>query len=184
MGMIAIGAGGIDAAVVMAGHPFAMTTPRVVGVEIQGALPEWVQSKDIILELLRRRGVRGGVGSVFEFYGAGLATLSATDRATIANMIAELGATGAVFPSDERTREWLVYQGREGDFRQMTADESAAYDETEVIDLGALVPLIAKPQSPGNVVPVSEIEGPRPRRSAWGARSTRRTLTWQSWPRS
>ena len=159
MGMIAIGAGGIDAAVVMAGYPFAMTTPSVVGVELQGALPEWVQSKDIILELLRRRGVRGGVGSVFEFYGAGLATLSATDRATIANMIAELGATGAVFPSDERTREWLVYQGREGDFVELTADMGAVYDETEVIDLGALVPLIAKPQSPGNVVPVSEIEG-------------------------
>jgi aconitate hydratase len=159
MGMIAIGAGGLDVAVVMAGHPFVMEAPSVVGVRLTGHLPPWVQSKDIILELLRRRGVRGGVGRIFEFYGPGLDTLAATERATIANMIAELGATAAVFPSDERTREWMRYQGRDSDWLELVADDGAAYDEREEIDLAALEPLIATPQSPGNVVPVREVEG-------------------------
>ena len=159
MSMIAVGAGGLDVAVAMAGHPFAMEAPRVVGVELQNRLPDWVEPKDVILELLRRRGVRGGLGRFFEFFGPGVATLSTTDRATIANMIAELGATGAVFPSDERTLEWLRYQAREQDYIPLSAEPHATYEEYETIDLAELEPLIAKPQSPGNVVPVRELEG-------------------------
>jgi aconitate hydratase len=130
-----------------------------VGVELRGKLPSWVQSKDIILELLRRYGVRGGLGRVFEFAGEGVATLSVTDRGTICNMITELGATAAVFPSDEQTREWLAAQRREDDYVPLAADPDASYDEDEVIDLSELEPLIAKPTSPGNVVPVREIAG-------------------------
>jgi aconitate hydratase len=159
MSMIAVGAGGLDVAVAMAGHPFALEAPRVVGVELQNRLPDWVEPKDVILELLRRRGVRGGLGRFFEFFGPGVATLSTTDRATIANMIAELGATGAVFPSDERTLEWLRYQAREQDYIPLSAEPHATYEEYETIDLAKLEPLIAKPQSPGNVVPVRELEG-------------------------
>lgn len=143
----------------MAGYPFSMEAPRVVGVELQNGLPDWVEPKDVILELLRRRGVRGGLGRFFEFFGPGVATLSTTDRATIANMIAELGATGAVFPSDERTLEWLRYQAREQDYIPLSAEPHATYEEYETIDLAELEPLIAKPQSPGNVVPVRELVG-------------------------
>jgi aconitate hydratase len=159
LGMFAVGAGGLDAAVAMAGHGFSLECPRVVGVELRGALPGWVQSKDIILELLRRYGVRGGVGRVFEFTGEGVSALSVTDRGTICNMITELGATAAVFPSDERTREWLEAQRREDDFVPLAADEEAEYDEDEVIELAELEPLIAEPSSPGNVVPVREVAG-------------------------
>ncbi|MDQ4126991.1 MAG: aconitate hydratase, partial [Actinomycetota bacterium] len=159
LGMFAVGAGGLDVAVAMAGYGFSMECPVVVGVELRGELPGWVQSKDIILELLRRYGVRGGVGRVFEFVGEGVPDLSVTDRGTICNMITELGATAAVFPSDERVREWLAAQRREADHVPLAADPDAHYEEDEVIDLSELEPLIAKPTSPGNVVPVREVAG-------------------------
>jgi aconitate hydratase len=159
LGMFAVGAGGLDVAVAMAGHGFSVECPKIVGVELGGRLPAWVQSKDIILELLRRYGVRGGVGRVFEFTGEGVSALSVTDRGTICNMITELGATAALFPSDEQTRKWLEAQRREDDYVPLAADSDASYDETEVIGLPELEPLIAKPTSPGNVVPVREVAG-------------------------
>jgi predicted aconitate hydratase len=157
--MFAVGAGGLDVAVAMAGYGFSLECPKVVGVELRGELPDWVQSKDVILELLRRYGVRGGLGRVFEFVGEGVAALSVTERGTICNMITELGATAAVFPSDERVREWLAAQRREEDYVSLVAEPDASYDEVEVVDLSELEPLIAKPTSPGNVVPVREISG-------------------------
>jgi aconitate hydratase len=159
LGSIAIGAGGLDVALVMAGQPFKTPAPKVVGVELTGALSDWVTPKDVILELLKRRGVRGGLGRIFEFYGPGVANIDVTGRTTICNMIAELGATTGVFPSDERTREWLRMQQREEDFVELSADEGADYDEREHIELDKLEPLIAQPHSPGNVVPVSEVVG-------------------------
>jgi aconitate hydratase len=159
LGSIAIGAGGLDVALVMAGQPFKTPAPKVVGVELTGALSDWVTPKDVILELLKRRGVRGGLGRVFEFYGPGVANIDVTGRTTICNMIAELGATTGVFPSDERTREWLRMQQREEDFVELSADEGADYDEREHIELDKLEPLTAQPHSPGNVVPVSEVAG-------------------------
>ena len=159
VGMFAVGAGGLDVAVAMAGCGFSLECPKVVKVELRGELPDWVQSKDVILELLRRYGVRGGVGRVFEFAGEGVGALSVTDRGTICNMITELGATAAVFPSDERTREWLAAQRREEDYAPLAADDGAAYDESEVIELRELEPLIAEPSSPGNVVPVRDVAG-------------------------
>jgi aconitate hydratase len=158
--MIAIGAGGLDVAVCMAGHPFELPCPKIVGVQLENELARpWIQAKDVILELLRRRGVRGGRGRVFEFCGPGVATLSYTERGTIANMIAELGATGAVFPSDEQTRVWLEEQGRAEDYVELPTGVQGDFDEEEEIDLAALVPLVAKPSSPGNVVPVEEVVG-------------------------
>jgi len=158
--MIAIGAGGLDVAVCMAGHPFELPCPKIVGVYLENELARpWIQAKDVILELLRRRGVRGGRGCVFEFCGPGVATLSYTERGTIANMIAELGATGAVFPSDEHTRVWLEEQGRAEDYVELPTGVQGDFDEKEEIDLAALVPLVAKPSSPGNVVPVEEVVG-------------------------
>jgi aconitate hydratase len=159
VGMLAIGAGGLDVAVAMAGHGFALRAPRVVGVELTGSLAPWVQAKDVILELLRRRGVRGGVGRIFEFTGPGVATLTATERGTIANMIVETGGTTAVFPADDQVRTWLDGQGRGSDFVALEADAGASYDETEAIDLAALEPLIAQPSSPGDVVAVGELAG-------------------------
>jgi aconitate hydratase len=159
LGMLAIGAGATEVAVAMAGHPYPLARPLVVGVELRGGLRRWVQSKDVVLELLRRRGVRGGRGRIFEFHGDGVATLSATDRGTICNMVMETGATTGIFPSDERTRRWLAEQGREGEFVELTADTGARYAEVEEIDLGELEPLIALPSSPGNVVPVREAAG-------------------------
>src|SRR5919205_1375575 len=161
LGAMAIGAGGLDVALVMAGQPFETPAPRVVGVALTGDRSDWVTPKDVILELLRRRGVRGGLGRIFEFYGPGVANIDVTGRTTICNMIAELGATTGVFPSDERTREWLRMQRREDDFVELSADEGAGYDEREHIELDGLEPLIAKPHSPGNVVPVSEVAGTR-----------------------
>lgn len=161
LGMLAIGAGGLDVAMAMAGYGFSQECPAVVGVELRGALPDWVQAKDVILELLRRHGVRGGRGKVYEFTGAGAATLSATEWGTIANMIVELGAISAVFPADERVSEWLAAQGREHDFETLAADPGAPYEETEVIDLASLEPLVARPHSPDNVVPVAEVAGTR-----------------------
>jgi predicted aconitate hydratase len=158
--MIAIGAGGLDVAVCLAGHPFELPCPKIVGVQLENELARpWIQAKDVILELLRRRGVRGGRGCVFEFCGPGVATLSYTERGTIANMIAELGATGAVFPSDEQTRVWLEEQGRAEDYVELPTGIQGDFDEEEEIDLAALVPLVAKPSSPGNVVPVEEVVG-------------------------
>jgi len=159
LGMIAIGAGGLDVAICMSGQPFEFETPTVVGVDLRGRLAPWVQAKDVILELLRRRGVRNGLGRIFEFSGDGVATLDVTQRATICNMIVEMGATTGLFPSDERTREWLTFQQRPGDWIELMADAGATYDEYEVIDLDTLEPLIAQPSSPGNVVPVRAVAG-------------------------
>jgi predicted aconitate hydratase len=160
LGMIAIGAGGLDVAVAMGGYPYEIACPEVVEVHLEGALERpWVQAKDIILELLRRLTVRGGKNKVFEFTGPGTADLSAPERGTIANMIAELGATSAVFPPDERTRDWLRRQQREDDFEEMGPEEGAGYDDRVEIDLAELGPLVAKPHNPDNVVPVEEVAG-------------------------
>src|SRR5918992_3511920 len=160
LGMLSIGAGGLDVAVVMGGHPFEIACPEVVEVHLDGELSRpWVQAKDVILELLRQLTVRGGKGKVFEFTGPGTATLSVPERGTIANMIAELGATSAVFPPDEQTRDWLRRQQREEDYAEIGPEDGAEYDDREEIDLGELGPLVAKPQSPGNVVPVEEVAG-------------------------
>jgi aconitate hydratase len=158
--MIAIGAGGLDVAVCMAGHPFELPCPKIVGVFLENELVRpWIQAKDMILELLRRRGVRGGRGCIFEFTGPGVETLSYTERGTIANMIAELGATGAVFPADNATRAWLDEQNRSEDYVEMETGGTGDFDDEEHIDLAALVPLVAKPSSPGNVAPVEELVG-------------------------
>jgi aconitate hydratase len=159
LAMIAIGAGGLDVALAMAGHPFNLPCPKIFGVKLTGQLPPWVSAKDVILEMLRRHSVKGGVGKIIEYHGPGVATLSATDRAVIGNMGAELGATTSVFPSDERTREFLVSQGRGDSWVALAADPGCSYDEEDEIDLSAVEPLIACPSSPDKVVPVREIEG-------------------------
>lgn len=159
LAMIAIGAGGLDVAMAMAGHPFRLPCPRIMGVKLTGRLPDWVSGKDVILEMLRRHTVRGGVGKIIEYYGPGVETLSATDRATIGNMGTELGATSTIFPSDSRTREFLESQGRGAAWLELSADPGAEYDDHDEIDLSTLEPLIACPSSPDNVVPVREIEG-------------------------
>jgi aconitate hydratase len=143
----------------MAGYGFELPCPRVVGVELSGRLGPAVEAKDVILELLRRYGVRGGRGVVFEFFGDGVAGISTTGRATICNMVVETGATAGVFPSDEETRRWLAAQGREDDFRPLAADPGAGYDAVERLDLSRLEPLVAVPHSPGDVVPVAEVAG-------------------------
>lgn len=159
MGMLAMGAGGLEVALAIIGEPFYIKMPQVMGVKLTGKLTDWVSAKDVILEMLRRHDVDGGVGKVIEYYGPGLANLSAMDRHVIANMGAELGATGTVFPSDERTKEFLKKQNRESDWIELKADSDAKYDFNEEIDLSKLEPLIACPTSPGNVVPVSEVAG-------------------------
>jgi aconitate hydratase len=159
LGMLAIGLGGLDVALAMAGDGIVLGPQRIVRVALRGALPPWVGAKDVILELLRRTGVRGGTGTIFEFAGEGVRALSLTERATIANMITETGATSAVFPSDEATRAWLAAQGRADAWRPLAADDGARYDDEIVIDLNALVPLIARPSSPADVVPVAEVAG-------------------------
>jgi aconitate hydratase len=159
LGMIAIGAGGLDVAIAMAGGPFYVTMPKVVLVRLCGALQPWVTAKDVILELLRRLTVKGGVGKVFEYGGEGIKNLSVTERATIANMGAELGALTSVFPSDAQTKKYLKMQRREGVWKPLKADPSAKYDEVVEIDLSSLEPLIARPHSPDNVCKVSEIKG-------------------------
>src|SRR5215217_3414493 len=160
LGQISIGAGGLDVAVAMGGYPYEIACPEVVEVRLQGELQRpWVQAKDIILELLRRLSVRGGKNKVFEFTGPGTADLSVPERGTIANMIAELGATAAVFPPDERTLDWLRRQDREDDFAELAPDDGCEYDERIEIDLVELGPLVAKPQNPDNVVPVEELAG-------------------------
>ncbi|MNQ52058.1 Homoaconitase large subunit [compost metagenome] len=159
MGMLAIGAGGLEVALAIAGEPFHVKMPRIVGVRLTGRLPDWVSAKDVILEMLRRYDVSGGVGKIFEYYGDGLEGLSAMDRHVIANMGAELGATTSVFPADHVLRAFLASRGREADWSELLADPAADYDEEIEIDLATLVPLIACPSSPGNVVPVSEVAG-------------------------
>jgi aconitate hydratase len=159
LGMLAMGAGGLDVALAMAGQPYRLRMPEVWGVRLEGELPAWVSAKDVILELLRRHDVDGGLGRVLEFHGPGLANLSAMDRHVIANMGTELGATSTVFPADEAVERFLESQGRGHDFTPLVADSDATYDVEETIDLSALEPLIAKPGSPGNVVPVREVAG-------------------------
>src|SRR5919204_42951 len=160
LGMLSIGAGGLDVAVAMGGHPFELACPLVVEVWLEHELRRpWVQAKDVILELLRRLSVTGGKEKVFEFAGPGVATLSVPERATIANMIAELGATSALFGPDERTRDWLRRQDRDSDFRALGPDDGATYDERVEIDLDDLGPLVAKPHNPDNVVAVEELAG-------------------------
>lgn len=159
MASIAIGAGGLDVAKAMAGLPYTITYPKVCQVVLHGRLGHGVSSKDIILELLRRESVKGGVGKVYEYAGDGLENLSVYQRATITNMGAELGATTSIFPSDEKTKEFLTRQGRPEDWQPLAADPDAAYDEVIEIDLSQLKPLAACPHSPDNVVPVSELAG-------------------------
>jgi aconitate hydratase len=159
LGMLAIGVGGLEVAMAMAGEPLYVTMPEIWGVRLTGTLPPWVSAKDVILEMLRRHGVKGGVGRIIEYHGPGLGSLSAMDRHVIANMGAELGATTSVFPADEQVRAFLNAEGRGDDFAEMTADPDASYDMTEEIDLASLEPLIARPSSPGNVVPVREVAG-------------------------
>ena len=159
MGMLAIGAGGLDVAMAMAGEPYHVNMPEVWGVELRGELPEWCSAKDVILEMLRRHDVDGGVGRVVEYHGPGLESLSAMDRHVIANMGTELGATSTVFPADGEVKRFLAQQGREDDFRPLEADEAAEYHVTETIRLDEIEPMIAKPSSPGNVVPVTDVAG-------------------------
>ncbi len=159
MGMLAIGAGGLEVAMAMAGQPFYVKMPKVFGVKLTGKLPDWVSAKDIILEMLRRHNVKGGVDCVFEYYGPGLKNLTAMDRHVIANMGAELGATGTVFPSDKETLKFLQSQERAHDWHELVADKGAKYDVHDEINLSELEPLIALPSSPGKVVPVREVIG-------------------------
>lgn len=146
-------------AAAMAGYPYYLKMSFIVNVELRGKLKPWVTAKDVILELLRRLKVKGGVGKIFEYTGEGVKTLSVHERATIANMGAELGATTSIFPSDEVTYKFLKAQGREGDFRELKPDEGAKYDEKIVIDLSEIGPLVAVPHSPDNVYPIEEVKG-------------------------
>ncbi|HHZ19550.1 MAG TPA: aconitate hydratase [Firmicutes bacterium] len=157
LGMLAIGAGGLDVAVAMAGGAFYLNVPKVLKVELVGRLNPWVSAKDVILEILRRLSVKGGVGRILEYTGPGVATLTVPERATITNMGAELGATTSIFPSDEVTREFLRAQGREDDWQLLTADPGAEYDEAITIDLSALQPMVACPHSPDAVKTVVEV---------------------------
>ncbi|MBL7183001.1 MAG: aconitate hydratase [Anaerolineae bacterium] len=159
LGVLAIGAGGLDVAVAMGGGPIHLTMPRVVGVELTGQLGPWVTAKDVILELLRELTVKGGVGKIIEYYGPGVTTLSVPQRATICNMGAELGATSSIFPSDEQTKAYLEAQGRGQAWKLLAADADATYDEYVESDLSTLEPLMAQPSSPDNVVSVREVAG-------------------------
>jgi aconitate hydratase len=159
LGMLAIGVGGIEVAMAIAGEPAYMRMPEIWGVRLTGELPAWVSAKDIILEMLRRHGVKGGVNRIIEYHGPGLAHLTAMDRHVIANMGAELGATSTVFPADDQVRAFLRAERREDDFVELLADVDATYDVTEEIDLSTVEPLIALPSSPGNVVAAHEVAG-------------------------
>jgi aconitate hydratase len=159
LGMLAIGVGELEVALAMAGKPLYLRMPEIWGVELRGELPPWVSAKDVILEMLRRHGVNGGVNRIVEYHGPGLDMLSAMDRHVIANMGAELGATTSVFPADEAVRRFLRGEGREDDYVPVLADDDVTYDVIDMIDLSTLEPLIAKPSSPGNVVPVREVAG-------------------------
>jgi aconitate hydratase len=159
LGMLAMGAGGLDVALAMAGQAFHMKMPKIVGVELIGKLSPWVSSKDVILEVLRRLDVKGGVGKILEYYGSGVVTLDVPDRSSICNMGAEVGATTSIFPSDENTKRFLQSQGRGDVWREQKANDNSGYDETIRINLDNLEPMIAEPSSPGNVVKVKDIEG-------------------------
>jgi aconitate hydratase len=159
LGMLAMGSGGMEVALAIAGQPFHVTMPKIFGVKLTGKMPPWVSAKDIILEMLRRHSVKGGVNKIIEYYGPGLKTLTAMDRHVIANMGAELGATASIFPSDAQVKQFLKEQGRAKDWKPLQADAGADYDLHDEIDLSKLVPLIAKPSSPGNVVPVRDVAG-------------------------
>jgi aconitate hydratase len=159
LGMLAIGAGGMDVAIAIAGSPFSTIMPAILGVKLTGQLSDWVSAKDVILEVLRRRGVSGGIGKIIEYYGPGLDCLSVMDRHVIANMGAELGATTTVFPSDAETHRYLRSVNRDADWQPLSADAGCSYDEHDEINLSTLEPLIALPTSPGNVVSVREVAG-------------------------
>ncbi len=159
LGMLAMGAGGLEVALAMAGKPFYVQMPQIWGVKLTGELPDWVSAKDVILEMLRRHDVDGGVGRIIEYYGPGLESLSAMDRHVIANMGTELGATTSVFPADEEVRRFLRANKREDDFREILPDDGAEYDVHEELDLSQLEPLIAMPSSPGNVTTVEQVAG-------------------------
>src|SRR5438093_2200657 len=159
LGSFALGIGGMDAAMAMAGFPFELQSPAVVRVVLENELAPWVSAKDVVLEMLRRLTVKGGINKAYAFDGPGVATLSATERATICNMILELGATAGMFPGDDECRSFLEYQERGGDFRELLPDPGCAYDEEMTIDLATLEPLIALPSNPDNEVPAREVAG-------------------------
>ncbi|MFB6156338.1 MAG: aconitate hydratase, partial [Haloferacaceae archaeon] len=159
LGELAIGAGGLDVAVAMGGGPYYVEMPEVVNIRLEGELPEWATAKDVILELLRRLSVKGGVGKIFEYTGPGVESLSVPERTTITNMGTELGATSSIFPTDERTKEYLERQNRDDEFVDIGPDEDAEYADEVVVDLSELEPLIAEPSMPDNVVPVREVAG-------------------------
>lgn len=159
LGMLAIGVGGLEVAMAIAGEPLRVRMPEIWGVHLTGELPPWVSAKDVILEMLRRHTVSGGVNRIIEYYGPGLVGLSAMDRHVIANMGAELGATTTVFPADDAVRDFLRSEDREHDFVELHPDDDATYDATEHIDLSQLEPLIARPSAPDKVVPVREVAG-------------------------
>jgi len=159
LGELAIGAGGIDVTVAMGGAPYYIEMPEVVNVRLEGELPEWSTAKDVILYMLKELSVKGGVGKIFEYTGPGVETLSVPERTTITNMGTELGATSSIFPTDEKTEDWLSRLGREEDHVEIGPDEDAEYDDELVVDLSDIEPLIAKPSMPDNVVPVREVAG-------------------------
>jgi aconitate hydratase len=159
LGMLALGAGGLDVAFVMMGEPLYIKMPHVLGVKLTGKLPDWVSAKDVVLEMLRRYNVQGCRQMIIEYYGPGLQQLSAMDRHVIANMGTEMGATTSVFPSDEEIKRFLISQERGDDWTELIADEGATYDLYDEIDLSTLEPMVALPSSPGKVVPVREVEG-------------------------
>jgi aconitate hydratase len=159
MGMIAIGAGGLDVAAAMAGEPFYLEMPKIVGIKLTGKLQPFVSAKDVILEVIKRLTVKGGVNKILEYYGPGVETLSVPERGTITNMGTETGATTSIFPSDQTTKAFLEAQRREVQWIELKADEDAVYDETIEINLDEVVPLIALPHSPDNVKTVAELEG-------------------------
>jgi aconitate hydratase len=159
LGMLAIGAGGLDVTVALGGGAYWFPMPQVVNVRLEGRLPEWVTAKDLVLEMARRVTVKGGVGKIFEYTGPGAATLSPYERCTVCNMGTEIGATTSIFASDDRTRDYLTRLGRPEDFRAIGPDEDAAYDDRMTIDLSSLEPLVALPSMPDKVVPVREVAG-------------------------
>lgn len=169
IGMLAIGAGGLDVAVAMGGGAFYLPNPRVLRIWLTGELSDWVSAKDIILEILRQLTVKGGVGKIIEYGGPGLKTLTVPERATITNMGAELGATTSIFPSDEQTLAFLEAQGRANDWIPLAADQDAVYDEEMVIDLTTLVPMTAQPHSPDRVIPVQELSNTKVQQVAIGS---------------
>ena len=169
LGMMAIGAGGLDVALAMAGQPFHLNMPSVLNVKLTGKLRPWVSAKDVILEVLRKLTVKGGVGKVIEYSGAGIKSLSVPERATITNMGAELGATTSIFPTDDVTKKFLAAQKRGKSYKQVGADDDATYDEQIVIDLSKLEPLMAQPHNPDNIIEVRKLKGTKVNQVAIGS---------------